>query len=204
MMAVWIGLTGGIGSGKSQVAKYFQALGVPVIDADAVNTQLIDDAQSPAMPMIRQKFGNQAITETGVLNRPFIRDLIFTDPHAKHALEAILHPLILANIQSQQHAFADAIYGIVELPLLRPHSPFLSIIQRILVVTCDEHIRIERVMQRNGLSAERVRAIIASQPSDAERLALADDVIDNSGNLDDLKVAVYKQHLVYQDILHTS
>ncbi len=202
MMTKWIGLTGGIGSGKSQAAHCFQQLGVPVIDADAVNRELIDTPNSPAIQLIQQQFGHEILNESGSLNRSMMRDLIFRQPEAKRQLEHILHPLILQNIRELQSSFTHDIYGVVELPLLRQGSPFLQIIQRVLVIHCDEATRIQRVMQRNGLTETQVKQIIANQPSDAERLALADDVLHNSGSLNDLKQAVLQQHIVYQNILN--
>lgn len=202
-MTLWIGLTGGIGSGKSQAADCFREWGVPVIDADAVNRELINQPESSAIQLIKQKFGAQYLNESGSLNRDLMRDLIFRQPEAKHTLESILHPLILQEIVRQQADYANHIYGLVELPLLRPQSPFLQIIQRVLLIHCDEPIRIQRVMQRNSFTEQQVKQIIANQPSDTERLALADDVLENSGSLHDLQQAVERQHIVYQQILNT-
>lgn len=202
-MTIWIGLTGGIGSGKSQAAALFAQHGVPVLDADAINRELIDTPNSPAIVLIKQAFGEHVLHNSGSLNRAMMRDLIFRQPEAKHTLESILHPLILQEIVRQQADYANHIYGLVELPLLRPQSPFLQIIQRVLLIHCDEPIRIQRVMQRNSFTEQQVKQIIANQPSDTERLALADDVLENSGSLHDLQQAVERQHIVYQQILNT-
>lgn len=202
-MTIWIGLTGGIGSGKSQAAALFAQHGVPVLDADAINRELIDTPNSPAIVLIKQAFGEHVLHNSGSLNRAMMRDLIFRQPEAKHTLESILHPLILQEIVRQQADYANHIYGLVELPLLRPQSPFLQIIQRVLLIHCDESIRIQRVMQRNSFTEQQVKQIIANQPSDTERLALADDVLENSGSLHDLQQAVERQHIVYQQILNT-
>ncbi|SSY69988.1 dephospho-CoA kinase [Alysiella crassa] len=202
-MTIWIGLTGGIGSGKSQAAALFAQHGVPVLDADAINRELIDTPNSPAIVLIKQAFGEHVLHNSGSLNRTMMRDLIFRQPEAKHTLESILHPLILQEIVRQQADYANHIYGLVELPLLRPQSPFLQIIQRVLLIHCDESIRIQRVMQRNSFTEQQVKQIIANQPSDTERLALADDVLENSGSLHDLQQAVERQHIVYQQILNT-
>ena len=195
-MTVWIGLTGGIGSGKSQVAADFSALGVPRIDADAISRQLTQTAGSVALQQIRQQFGDAALTVSGCLNRAYMREMVFADGQAKAQLEAILHPLIFAEIERQQKGF-QAAYGVVEIPTLVEHPIFQSIVARILLVTCPESVRVQRVMARNGLTEAAVRAIMASQASDKARLRVADDVIANTGSLQDLQQAVERQHRAY-------
>ena len=195
-MTVWIGLTGGIGSGKSQVAADFSALGVPRIDADAISRQLTQTASNAALQQIREQFGDSALTISGCLNRGYMRERVFADVQAKAQLEAILHPLIFAEIERQQQDF-QAAYGVVEIPTLVEHPIFQSLVERILVVTCPENIRVQRVMPRNGLTEAAVRAIMASQASDEARLRVADDVIANTGNLQDLQQAVERQHRAY-------
>lgn len=195
-MTVWIGLTGGIGSGKSQVAADFSALGVPRIDADAISRQLTQTADSVALQQIRQQFGENAIMLSGCLNRAYMRERVFADGQEKAKLEAILHPLIFAEIQQQQKDF-QAAYGVVEIPTLVEHPIFQSLVERILVVTCPENIRVQRVMTRNGLTEATVRAIMATQASDEARLRVADDVIANTGSLQDLQQAVEMQHRAY-------
>ena len=195
-MTVWIGLTGGIGSGKSQVAADFSALGVPRIDADAIARQLTQTEDSVTLQQIRQQFGDDAITLSGCLNRAYMRERVFADGQEKAKLEAILHPLIFAEIQQQQKGF-QAAYGVVEIPTLIEHPIFQSLVQRILVVTCPDNIRVQRVMARNGLTEAAVRAIMATQASDEARLRVADDVIANTGSLQDLQQAVEMQHRAY-------
>ncbi len=195
-MTVWIGLTGGIGSGKSQVAADFSALGVPRIDADAISRQLTQTAGSMALQQIRQQFGDAALTVSGCLNRAYMREMVFADGQAKEQLEAILHPLIFAEIERQQKDF-QAAYGVVEIPTLVEHPIFQSLVKRILLVTCPEPIRVQRVMARNGLTEAAVRAIMATQASDEARLRVADDVIANAGSLQDLQQAVERQHRAY-------
>ena len=195
-MTVWIGLTGGIGSGKSQVAADFSALGVPRIDADAISRQLTQTADSVALQQIHQQFGENAIMLSGCLNRAYMRERVFADGQEKAKLEAILHPLIFAEIQQQQKDF-QAAYGVVEIPTLIEHPIFQSLVQRILVVTCPDNIRVQRVMARNGLTEAAVRAIMASQASDEVRVRVADDVIANIGSLKDLQQAVEWQHRAY-------
>ena len=195
-MTVWIGLTGGIGSGKSQVAADFSALGVPRIDADAISRQLTQTASNAALQQIREQFGDSALTISGCLNRGYMRERVFADKREKAKLEAILHPLIFAEIERQQQDF-QAAYGVVEIPTLVEHPIFQSLVARILVVTCPESVRVQRVMARNGLTEAAVRAIMASQASDEARLRVADDVIANTGNLQDLQQAVEWQHRAY-------
>ena len=195
-MTVWIGLTGGIGSGKSQVAADFSALGMPRIDADAISRQLTQTAGSMALQQIRQQFGDDALTVSGCLNRAYMRERVFADGQAKAQLEAILHPLIFAEIERQQKDF-QAAYGVVEIPTLVEHPIFQSLVARILVITCPESVRVQRVMARNGLTEATVRAIMASQASDEARLRVADDVIANTGSLQDLQQAVKRQHRAY-------
>lgn len=195
-MTVWIGLTGGIGSGKSQVAADFSALGVPRIDADAISRQLTQTTGSMALQQIRHQFGDDVLTVSGCLNRAYMRERVFVDGQAKAQLEAILHPLIFAEIERQQQDF-QAAYGVVEIPTLVEHPIFQSLVERILVVTCPENIRVQRVMTRNGLTEATVRAIMATQASDEARLRVADDVIANTGSLQDLRQAVERQHRAY-------
>ena len=195
-MTVWIGLTGGIGSGKSQVAADFSALGVPRIDADAISRQLTQTASNAALQQIREQFGDSALTISGCLNRGYMRERVFADKREKAKLEAILHPLIFAEIERQQKDF-QAAYGVVEIPTLVEHPIFQSLVARILVVTCPESVRVQRVMARNGLTEAAVRAIMASQASDEARLRVADDEIANTGSLQDLQQAVERQHRAY-------
>ena len=195
-MTVWIGLTGGIGSGKSQVAADFSALGVPRIDADAISRQLTQTASNAALQQIREQFGDSALTISGCLNRGYMRERVFADKREKAKLEAILHPLIFAEIERQQKD-CQAAYGVVEIPTLVEHPIFQSLVARILVVTCPESVRVQRVMARNGLTEAAVRAIMATQASDEARLRVADDVIANTGSLQDLQQAVEMQHRAY-------
>lgn len=202
-MTAWVGLTGGIGSGKSQVAAYFSLLNVPVIDADQVNRQLINTPQHAALTAIVQVFGEQAIDHSGCLNRDYVRQLIFEQTHYKQQLERILHPFIFAEIQQQQRHY-HSVYGIIELPLLHPQSPFLSLVDRVLVVHCDEQTRIERVQKRSQLNKTQIQAIMQNQLSDQERLDFANDVIHNQGSLIQLQNAVHTQHQYYLNLFQAA
>ena len=196
-MTAWVGLTGGIGSGKSKAAACFALLGVPVIDADAVSRTLTQTPDSEALRQIRQTFGDAVIDSAGCLNRAVIREYVFADEQARQRLEAILHPLIYREIERQKAACTAAPYGIIELPTLAEHPVFRRLVQRVLLVQCDEKTRVQRVMARNGLTEAAVRAIMQAQAGDEQRLALADDCLVNQGSPEDLSQAVQRQHRIY-------
>lgn len=198
-MTAWVGLTGGIGSGKSQVAAYFSLLNIPIIDADKVNSQLINTPNHIALQTIEKTFGQQSINDSGCLNRDYVRQLIFQNPRAKQQLEHILYPFIFAEIQHQQRQ-QHSVYGVVELPTLHRDSPFLSLINRILVVVCDENERMVRVQKRSQLNLVQIKNIINNQLTDEQRLGFADDVIYNHGSLIQLQAMVHKQHQYYLHI----
>ena len=186
-MTAWVGLTGGIGSGKSQAAACFALLGVPVIDADAVSRILTQTPDSEALRRIRQTFGEVVIDSAGCLNRAAMREYVFADEQARQRLE----------IERQKAACTDAPYGIIELPTLAEHPVFRRLVQRVLLVQCDEKTRVQRVMARNGLTEAAVRAIMQAQAGDEQRLALADDCLVNQGSPEDLSQAVQRQHRIY-------
>ena len=196
-MTAWVGLTGGIGSGKSQAAACFALLGVPVIDADAVSRILTQTPDSEALRQIRQTFGDSVIDSAGRLNRAAMREYVFADEQARQRLEAILHPLIYREIERQKAACTAAPYGIIELPTLTEHPIFRRLVQRVLLVQSDEKTRMQRVMARNGLTEAAVRAIMQAQAGDEQRLALADDCLVNQGSPEDLSQAVQRQHRIY-------
>lgn len=198
-MTAWIGLTGGIGSGKSQAAAQFVALGVPHIDADALSRSLTA-AGGKALPAIRESIGAHVFDGTGRLNREALREEVFRRPQTKAMLEALMFPLILEQIRLQQKEYPDAVYGIVDVPLLVENPPFLDLVQRVLVIDADEAIRIERVKQRSGLSREEIRRIMQTQASRRERLLYADDVVKNDGSLNKLAEKIQRLHRFY---LHT-
>ena len=193
-MTVWVGLTGGIGSGKSAAADLFMQLGTVVIDADAISRELTA-YQGAALPTIQAAFGELAVSEQR-LNRDYVRELIFKRPEAKAELEAILHPLILQTIQQQQNS-VDAVYAIVDVPLLTELPQFRALVQRVLVIDAPEALQRERVMARNGLSQEQITSIMAQQATREQRLAIADEVILNDGDLLHLEQQVLKCHEHY-------
>ena len=202
-MTAWIGLTGGIGSGKSTATDLFMKQGVSVIDADAISRSLTAH-QGKALPAIQVVFGNESVCD-GRLNRDYIRDLVFKRPDAKAELEAILHPLILQSIQQQQEAMEamTGLYAIVDIPLLTELPQFRTLVNRVLVIDSPEALQLERVMSRSGLSLEQIKSIMAQQATRDERLAIADDVILNDGNLQNLEQQVIECHQHYLQLFGT-
>jgi dephospho-CoA kinase len=197
-MAYVVGLTGGIGSGKSLVADAFGALGVEIVDADALAHRLSAVGQ-PGFAAVRAAFGDGVLASTGDLDRAALRRRVFADPAARKRLEAALHPLIRAAAQAEMTAWRGA-YGIAVVPLLLETRGLASLIDRILVVDCPEDAQVRRVEARSGLSDEEVRAIMATQLDRAQRLDAADDVIDNSGAPDAIAPQVRALDARYREL----
>lgn len=191
-----IGLTGGIGCGKSTVAHLFAEHGADIIDTDAISHQLTQTGGA-AIPSIRAAFGSHYIGDDGALDRAKMRALVFSDADARQRLERLLHPLILEQTKVQLLQMRASPYVVVVVPLLLQSAGYRQLVQRVLVVDCDEHTQIERVMQRSRMTEAEVRAIIASQMPRAERLRLADDVIRNDGGLATLAAQVAALHRQY-------
>ena len=192
-----IGLTGGIGSGKSAAADVFASLGIPVVDTDAIAHELTRPGGA-AIAGIRELFGDEAIAADGAMDRKKVRELVFSDPSAKKKLEGLLHPMIRAESQRRIAEGADrAPYVVHVVPLLIESPDYRTRVQRVVVVDCDEAVQVERVQRRSGLSADEVRRIIAAQVPRATRLAAADDVIDNSGSLSAIEGQVRALHERY-------
>lgn len=179
-----IGLTGGIASGKSVVADMFAELGVPVIDTDVIAREVVQPGQ-PALGEIRERFGETIIDAAGNLDRAALRKLIFSDDTARLDLEAILHPRIGAETRRQADA-ADSDYQLIVVPLL-VGSPLMQFVDRILVVDCEEDTQIRRLSERDTESVEQAKRILAAQASREERLAIADDVVNNDHSLDHVR-----------------
>jgi dephospho-CoA kinase len=190
-----VGLTGGIGSGKSAVAELFAKLGVHVVDTDEIAHELTRPGGEAIAP-IRAAFGERALAEDGSLNRVAMRGLVFGDAEARKRLEAILHPLIRAESERRIERAASP-YAILVIPLLVEGGVDRSRIARVLVVDCPEASQVERAMRRSRLSQAEVRAIVASQATREQRLAAADDVIDNSGAVTALDGQVSRLHEKY-------
>lgn len=190
-----VGLTGGIGSGKSAVADGFAALGAAVVDTDLIAHQLTA-AGGGAIEALRDAFGNAAISETGALDRVAMRERVFADPSERQRLERILHPMIRRE-SDRQCGLAEAPYVVLVVPLLIESGGYVGRCDRICVVDVPEQLQIERVLRRSGLSSDRIRSIMAAQASRETRRAAADDIIDNSGDLTDLRSRVETLHRLY-------
>ena len=194
-MSFVVGLTGGIGSGKSAAAREFERLGATVVDSDAIAHELTAPGGA-ALERIKALFGEAFIAPSGAMDREAMRSHVFRDPQAKRALEALLHPLIRAAAE-RRIAAAGGPYVIYVVPLLVESGDYRGRVDRVLVVDAPEAEQLERVRGRSGLAERDVRAIMAQQASRAARLAAADDVIDNSGTLDALRAQVAALHARY-------
>lgn len=190
-----VGLTGGIGSGKSAAATRFAELGVPVIDTDAIAHELTLPG-APALGVIRAVFGDAVVTAEGTLDRAALRRRIFGDTAARRQLESLLHPRILDEVKTRL-ATLSAPYAVTVIPLLVETGTYRALLDRVLVIDCPEAMQIARAMARSGLSHEEAGAIVAAQASRSERLAAADDIIVNTGTLDALREAVDALHQRY-------
>nr|WP_315202295.1 dephospho-CoA kinase [uncultured Albidiferax sp.] len=189
-----LGLTGGIGSGKSTVALILQARGAIIIDADAISRQTTA-AGGSAIPAVRAAFGNEAIGADGAMDRDRIRALVFADPVAKKRLEAIVHPLVGQEIEAQFQKAQDsgARCVVFDIPLLVESGHWKDRLDQVLVVDCAVDTQVARVMARSGMAEAAVRAIIQTQASRVQRMAVADVVIPNEGlTLEQLRLEVEK------------
>lgn len=190
-----VGLSGGIGSGKSAAAHLFAELGARVVDTDAIAHELTAPGGAAIEP-IRSAFGKDMIAPDGSLDRAAMRRLVFEDAAAKAQLEAILHPMI--RIEADARCMqSTAPYVVLVVPLLVETAYYRGRLERVLVVDCDEETQVSRTVARSGIPAEQVRAIMAAQASRAQRLDVADDVIDNNGDLTQLREQVLRLHASY-------
>ncbi len=197
-----IGLTGGIGSGKSTVAEAFRERGAGIVDTDQIAHALTCPGQ-PALQLIAAAFGRGVLDEGGNLDRATLRQQVFADPDARRRLETILHPRIRAQAL-QEVSVATEPYVLLVVPLLVEGSGYPDQLRRILVVDVPEEVQVQRVHSRSGLDPEQIRAIMASQASRGRRLASADDVIDNAGGQDALERQVEALHQRYLTLGETS
>lgn len=192
-----VGLTGGIGCGKTTVSQLFTELNIPVVDADTIAYQVVQPGQ-PVLSEICKVFGEKTLNLDGSLNRNYIRDIVFTDKNQKQKLEAILHPLIFSTMKTQIAQFTSP-YCIASIPLLF-ETEMTNFVDRILVVDCPIETQIARVKSRNNLSEARIRAIIDSQVSREYRITHADNVITNNDTNAGLAEQVKKLHNLYLSI----
>jgi dephospho-CoA kinase len=189
-----VALTGGIASGKSTVADLFAQLGVPVIDTDVIARQVVEPGQ-PALRAVVDAFGSGVLNDLGQLDRRRMRERIFSDPGARQSLETILHPAIRREME-RQSIEAGGPYQLLVIPLLteggrRDH------VDRVLLVDVPEETQVERLTRRDGVTAEQAQASLKAQARRTERLAMADDVIPNTGRIEDLESRVRELHAKY-------
>ena len=192
-----VGLTGGIASGKSTAAKFFGALGVPILDSDQVARDVVEPGQPPLERLV-ERFGRKILTVDGHLDRPALRDIVFSDPKARADLEALTHPAIGAAMEARSAA-AGGPYQILVIPLLVEKN-LASHVDRVLVVDCDEELQIRRLRDRDGSTPEQVQAILKAQAPRAARLKAADDVIRNDSDMSAVRDQVAALHQRYLEL----
>ena len=207
-MSYFVGLTGGIGSGKSTVANLFAELGVPVIDTDAISHQLTQPGGA-AIPAILAVFGKEYIDATGALDRSKMRQLIFSNPAAKLKMEELLHPLILTQAKAQAQAACKAStnsvpYILIVVPLLFETAAYQDWLDHTVTVDCAEHTQISRAAERDGLSEQAITAIVAQQLSRPQRLKMANDTLNNDGTLPELSARILELHMRFLKLAASS
>jgi len=192
-----VGLTGGIASGKSTAAKFFGALGVPILDSDQVARDVVEPGQPPLERLVA-RFGHSILTADGHLDRPALREIVFSDPKARADLEALTHPAIGAAMEARSAA-AGGPYQILVIPLLVEKN-LGSQVNRVLVVDCDEELQIRRLRDRDGSTPQQVQAILRAQAPRAARLKVADDVIHNDADMSAVQAQVAALHARYLEL----
>lgn len=192
-----IGLTGGIASGKSTAAKYFSAVGVPVIDTDQIAREVVEPGQPPLERLV-ERFGTGILTPDGHLDRPKLRDIVFSDPKARTDLEALTHPAISTACEALSAA-AGGPYQILMIPLL-VEKGLCARFERVLVVDCPEELQIQRLQARDGSTLEQAQAMLNAQTSRTARLKVASDVILNDSDLGSLRDQVASLHRQYLEL----
>lgn len=198
-----VGLTGGIGCGKSEAARVFERLGVPVVDVDLIARQLTQPGEETLSEII-EIFGKDYLLPDGNLDRGKLRDKVFTDIAARKDLEGIIHPAIHERALLELEANKDAPYQVLAISLLFENQRYKDVVTRSLVMDCGEQLQVERTMKRSGLTEEIVRGIMAAQVSRAIRLKMADDVIVNEGTLEELALKVEEMHKKYMQACRVS
>lgn len=193
-----IGLTGGIGSGKSEVSRLFSELGVPIVDVDVISHQLTAKGQS-TLQAIANQFGTIVLNKDGSLNRERLREIVFNNTEARYALEAIMHPAIYEEAMIELNRNKAIPYQILVVPLLFESTRYQKLINHSLVIDCDSATQIDRASKRDGSSKSQIEKIIAAQIPRETRNQLADDIITNNGSLDDLKEKVIQLNDKYRN-----
>ena len=188
-------ITGGIASGKTTAANCFVALGIPVFDADVIARELVVPGQ-PALAEIAAAFGPDILTPSGDLDRRRMRERIFGDEGARRQLEAILHPRVRSELRARAEACMEP-YCLLAIPLYAESAQAYDWVDRVLVVDVPREVQLARLMQRDGMTEEFAQRALAAQATREQRLALADDVIDNTGSLDDLRDVVSRLNRLY-------
>jgi dephospho-CoA kinase len=192
-----VGLTGGIASGKSTAAKFFGALGVPILDSDQIARDVVEPGQPPLERLV-ERFGTSILTPDGHLDRPALRDIVFSDPKARADLEALTHPAIGAALEARS-ATAGGPYQVLVIPLL-VEKHLGSQVDRVLVVDCDEALQIRRLRARDGSTPAQAQAILDAQVSRSTRLKAADDVITNEADMSAVNQQVAVLHARYLEL----
>jgi dephospho-CoA kinase len=189
-----VGLTGGIASGKSTAAGFFEGLGVPILDSDKIAREVVEPGQPPLEHLVK-RFGPSILTPDGRLDRPALRNIVFSDPKARADLEALTHPAIGAAMEARS-AETGGPYQILVIPLLVEKN-LSSHVDRVLVIDCDEALQVSRIHQRDGSSPAQAEAILKAQAPRAARLKAADDVIRNDAAIDSVQKQVAALHARY-------
>jgi dephospho-CoA kinase len=192
-----VGLTGGIASGKSTAAKFFGALGVPILDSDQVAREVVEPGQPPLERLV-ERFGRGILTPDGHLDRPALRDIVFSDPRARADLENLTHPAIGAALEARS-ASAGGPYQILVIPLLVEKN-LAAHVDRVLVVDCDEELQIRRLHARDGSTRPQAQAILDAQVSRSARLKAADDVLTNDADMSAVRTQVAALHARYLEL----
>ncbi len=192
-----VGLTGGIASGKSTAAKFFGALGVPILDSDQIARDVVEPGQPPLERLVA-RFGSTILTPDGHLNRPALRDIVFSDPKARADLEALTHPAIGAALEARS-ASAGGPYQILVIPLLVEKN-LGAHVDRVLLIDCDEGLQIRRLSTRDGSTPRQAQAILDAQATRATRLKAANDVISNDADMSAVQAQVVALHTRYLEL----
>jgi len=195
-----IGMTGGIGSGKSEASKIFASLNIEVIDLDKISRE-VTEKDHEAIEEIKTLFGKSLFNKENELDRKKLRDMIFSDKNLKIKLENILHPKILAEVKKKLSIFSDEPYVVIDIPLLFETNQYVSLISRSLVIDCELSDQIERVRKRDGMEIAMVQSIISQQVDRNTRIQRGDDVILNDSSIESLEDSIKKLHEKYLNLV---